>query len=325
MELRNHYFFIINPRAGSGKTMHQWVQAEKYLDKLGIAYETAYTDRKNHATSLAFEAASKGYRRIMAVGGDGSAHEAYNGIMRWCEESGTNSMEFTFGVVPIGSGNDWIKTLRVPHDVEDVISLLNKNSFSPMDVVKVQSAESELCYMANVGGVGFDSRVCQRVNALKESGFRNKMIYLDALRYNISHARPLNISVITDGRVIFSGEAYSVAIGNGRYSGSGMIQVPMASIDDGLIDVTVVPKISVLSIAKHLPKLFRGTLNEARELVFAKCRVLEIVPEDDRSREIIEVDGELKGKLPARFIMTDRQIRVLSGAIISEGLSKERP
>ena len=82
------YFFIVNPRAGSGKTMFEWLPAERRLKRLGIPCDIAMTDHKRHATALAYEAASKGYRKIIAVGGDGSLHETFNGICRWCARTG---------------------------------------------------------------------------------------------------------------------------------------------------------------------------------------------------------------------------------------------
>ena len=76
------YFFIVNPRAGSGKTMYEWLPAERRLKRLGIPCDIAMTDHKRHATALAQHAAAEGYRRIIAVGGDGSLHEVFNGICR---------------------------------------------------------------------------------------------------------------------------------------------------------------------------------------------------------------------------------------------------
>ena len=113
---KNTYYFIVNPRAGSGKTMRKWLPAEKKLERDGIPFVTALTDHKRHATQLAMKAARKGYRKIVSVGGDGSLHETFNGICRWCEENGASLSDFCLAVIPIGSGNDWIKSLGVPCD-----------------------------------------------------------------------------------------------------------------------------------------------------------------------------------------------------------------
>lgn len=307
------YFFIVNPRAGSGKTMFEWLPAERKLKRLGIPCDIAMTDHKRHATALAYEAASKGYRKIIAVGGDGSLHETFNGICRWCARTGTPTEEFLLGVVPIGSGNDWIRSLGVPNDTSEVVDLIRKNSVGVMDVVKVKSSGGRLAYMANIGGVGFDSHVCKRVNIQKESGRRGKMIYLNSLRYTIFNLKPVYISVVADGEVIFTGQCFSVALGNGRYSGSGMRQVPLAVMDDGLLDYAVIPKAPLAKVLKELPRLFSGTLNQSEYVISGKCRSLQIVPMDEQSADIFELDGEIEGLLPMSVEITGHQINVIKG------------
>lgn len=307
------YFFIVNPRAGSGKTMFEWLPAERKLKRLGIPCDIAMTDHKRHATALAYEAASKGYRKIIAVGGDGSLHETFNGICRWCARTGTPTEEFLLGVVPIGSGNDWIRSLGVPNDTSEVVDLIRKNSVGVMDVVRVKSSGGRLAYMANIGGVGFDSHVCKRVNIQKESGRRGKMIYLNSLRYTIFNLKPVYISVVADGEVIFTGQCFSVAMGNGRYSGSGMRQVPLAVMDDGLLDYAVIPKAPLAKVLKELPRLFNGTLNQSEYVISGKCRSLQIVPMDEQSADIFELDGEIEGLLPMSVEITGHQINVIKG------------
>ena len=307
------YYFIVNPRAGSGKTMYEWLPAERRLKRLGIPCDIAMTDHKRHATALAQHAAAEGYRRIIAVGGDGSLHEVFNGICRWCAATGVPTEEFLIGVVPIGSGNDWIRSLGVPNDTTEVIDLISRNSCGSMDVMRVKSSGGRTAYMANIGGVGFDSHVCKRVNTQKESGRRGKMIYLNSLRYTIFNLKSIYINVVADGEVVFTGLSFSVAFGNGRYSGSGMRQVPLAVMDDGLLDSTIIPKTPLLKVVRELPRLFNGTLHQSEYVISGKCRSLQIVPMDEQSGDIFELDGEIEGWLPMSIEVTGHQIRVIKG------------
>jgi len=307
------WYFIVNPHAGSGKTLSQWIPAERLLESLEIPYVTAFTSHKRHATLLAHDAAEEGYRKIIAVGGDGSIHEVFNGLMKWCDESGTDPSEFFIGVAPIGSGNDWIKSMHIPHDVSSSIELIEKKSFGKMDVVRVRSVGGKITYMANIGGIGFDSHVCKTVNMQKESGKRGNMIYLNALRFAALNTKPIRVKVIADGVEVFSGSAYSIALGNGRYCGSGMRQTPLAVIDDGLLDVTVIPKISLITIMKNIPRLYNGTIIDVKEVISARCKVLEIVPLDQNSNDIFELDGEIEGRLPLYVEVDGRQINALKG------------
>ena len=307
------YFFIVNPRAGSGKTMYEWLPAERRLKRLGIPCDIAMTDHKRHATALAQHAAAEGYRRIIAVGGDGSLHEVFNGICRWCAATGVPTEEFLIGVVPIGSGNDWIRSLGVPNDTTEVVNMIHRRSSGVMDVMRVKSSGGKTAYMANIGGVGFDSHVCKRVNTQKESGRRGRLIYLNSLRYTIFNLKSIYISVVADGEVVFTGMCYSVAFGNGKYSGSGMRQVPLAVMDDGLLDYTIIPKTPLLKVVRELPRLFNGTLHQSEYVIGGKCRSLQIVPMDEQSGDIFELDGEIEGWLPMSIEVTGHRINVIKG------------
>ncbi|NLZ18706.1 MAG: hypothetical protein GXY24_00325 [Bacteroidales bacterium] len=308
---KTEWYFIVNPRAGSGKTMSEWVPAEHLLEQKGVSFVTAMTDHQKHAINLAREAAAAGYRRIAAVGGDGSLHEVLGGICSWCDETGTPPEEFYLAVVPIGSGNDWIKSCRVPDSVSDVIELIARGSFGRMDVVRATSRDGKVAYVANGCGIGFDSHVCDRVNRQKDRGLRGKMIYLNALRYTIFHLKPIGIAVLADGAEVFSSEAYSLAAGNGAWSGGGMRQVPLAVNDDGMLDYMIVPKAKLRTLVKEIPRLFSGTVHESSLIVYGKCRTLQIAPLDEASADIIEYDGEVEGRLPVSLEATGSQINVL--------------
>ncbi len=312
-ETKTAWYFIVNPRAGSGTTMTEWLPAEKMLEQEHVPYVTALTDHKNHAVTLAHDAAAEGYRRIAAVGGDGSLHEVLNGICSYCAESGTAPEEFYLAVVPIGSGNDWIKSCKVPNELESVIKLIIGQSFGWMDIVRAVSKGGKISYVANGAGIGFDSHVCERVNMQKERGMRARMIYLKALRYTLFHLKPIRIVVREDGAAVFAGEAYSMAIGNGPWSGGGMRQVPLAANDDGQLDYMIVPKSNLLKLAKEVPRLFSGTANESSLIYSGRCRALRITPMDEVSSDIVEFDGEIEGQLPLELEITGAKIHVLKG------------
>ena len=308
-------YFIVNPRAGSGKTMCKWLPAERKLERFGIPFVTALTDHRRHATALAAEAASNGYRKIFAVGGDGSLHEVFNGICGWCSEHGVSPDKFTIGVVPIGSGNDWIKSFGVPNDADEAVDLICRGTTARMDVIRGSCSGGKVSYMANIGGVGFDSHVCRRVNSQKESGRRGKLIYLDALRYTVLNLKSIDICLVADGTVVFSGPCFSVAFGNGRYSGSGMRQVPLARTDDGLLDYTIIPKMPLSRIACEMPRLYKGNLHESKAIICGKCRVLQLMPMREDSADIIELDGEIEGRLPITMEVTGESINAVAASV----------
>jgi len=313
-ETKTEWYFIVNPHAGSGKTMSRWIPAERKLESLRVPYVSVYTDHKRHAVSLARDAAEDGYRKIVAVGGDGSIHETLCGIMSWCNKNGVNPEEFTLGVLPIGSGNDWIKSLGVPNDTAAVVDLIAENSTCKMDVIEAVCSGGKVSFMANCAGIGFDSHVCKRVNVQKEGGKRSKLIYLDGLLYTLYNLAPINVKIMLDGKDFFSGKVLTLAMGNGRFSGSGMLQVPLADNNDGLIDIMVLPDQPRLPLVSDLfPKLFNGRIVESAKIRYGKATRIDIAPMDENSDDIIELDGEIVGRLPMTISADGRKINVIHG------------
>ena len=212
---------IVNSFAASSKAASLWRCAEERLKSDGIDFEVYFTGESGNATTLTYNACSGGCRKLLAVGGDGTIHDVLGGIMAFIDRDTSATLEdFTLAVIPVGSGNDWIKTAGVPKDIVEAAALLKNGTISKQDVVKVSLLDpsalpeqkvKEVSYMANVGGVGLDARVCEMVNAAKKQGKRGKILYLGALIYNIIHRSSLLAKVLCDGKEVFNGAYLSMA------------------------------------------------------------------------------------------------------------------
>jgi diacylglycerol kinase family enzyme len=205
----------------------------------------------------------------------------------------------------------------VPRDIKGAVSVLAEGYTGLQDVVRVSVLDSvshepeSFSYMANVGGVGLDARVCEIVNRKKVQGLRGKHLYVTALLYCIRHRVPVSARILCDGKEVFSGQYLSIAFGVGRYSGGGMQQTPLAELGDGLLDVTVIPDIPLWTIAKEIPKLFNGKFHTVDVLTLAKCREVIVLPEAQADMEPVEVDGEVIGRAPVKMGVMDNQINVV--------------
>lgn len=305
------WYAIINPVAGSGKTFSLWEKADKILTDLNVTLISTVTGHKYHAVELSEQAARQGYRKFLAVGGDGTVHEVLTGIMKYCDATETDPMEFYVGIIPIGSGNDFIKSLNIPSDTLKAAEIVVKERFCPMDLIKVSDSADYVSYMANIGGIGFDSSVCMKVNTQKERGKRSRWIYIQATLSTILHMESFNAEVIADGETLFEGPCFSIAFGNGKYSGGGMIQTSLASNDDGLLDVMIIPRIPLTKIAKEIHRLFDGTVHETDCLIYKQCRSVEVSADPVLT---YEVDGEVEGVSSVKLEVTGKKINVLSMA-----------
>lgn len=315
-ELSKIWYIVVNPNAGSGKTISEWAKAERCLSDMNVEYTHFKTERKGHAVDIVREAVSAGYRRFVAVGGDGTAHEVLNGIMLSVDGDPSLSIsDFALAVIPIGSGNDWIKSTSVPHDTEEAVKLIAAESFSEQDVVRVTSLSDgglQPRYMLNIGGAGFDSRVCVIVNAQKDQGKRSRAIYFLALLRVLLHPKSCPVEVTVDGNSLYKGDFFSLAFGIGKYCGGGMRQCPWSLLDDGLLDVTVIPSMPLVELLPKLPKVYTDKLPLVKGIRSAKASEI-VVRTLSQATWPVELDGEVIFDLPARFEVVQDRLPIIAG------------
>jgi diacylglycerol kinase family enzyme len=310
------WLIVVNVFAASRKAGELWRRAESLLKHKGIKYECRYTGDSGNACRIAEDASREGYRKFVAVGGDGTVHDVLNGIMSFVDtpESEVRLEDFYLSVLPMGSGNDWVKSLGIAKDVRGIVNLMASGSFGRQDVVRVSVLDDDgnaksVSYMANIGGVGIDAEVCRIVNVNKKMGMSGKILYVKALLQCLMHREPVVARVLCDGVEVFNGKCFSIAFGIGKYSGGRMRQTSDAVMDDGYLDMTLIPELGMLKIAKEAPKLFTGSFARIPELVVSRCRSVVVLPEGGQPH--VEVDGEVVGTAPVCLEILGPQINVL--------------
>lgn len=312
-EKKDIWLVVVNVFAASKQAGAVWKKAAVMLEESGVSYKAMFTGGTDNAIAISRKASAMGYRRFMAVGGDGTVHDVLNGIASYVYSHDAEDVrisDFTLGVLPVGSGNDWVKSTGVPRDIRSAVNIIAAGRTGLQDVVKV-SVSDTVSYMANIGGIGLDARVCEIVNRKKEQGRRGKQLYISALLYCIRHRVPVRATIICDGKEVFNGRYLSLAFGVGKFSGGGMRQTPLAELGDGLLDVTVIPDIPLWTIAKEIPKLFTGTFHKVAVLTQSKCREVTIIPECQADAEPVEVDGEVIGRGTTWMEVLPDQINVI--------------
>lgn len=310
------WLVVVNVFAASNKAGSVWKTAAAMLDTAGVKYKAKFTGGVDNAIAISRKYAAAGYRRFIAVGGDGTVHDVLNGIASYVYSSDNQDVvlsDFTLAVLPVGSGNDWVKSTGVPRDIRKAVAAIAVGECAEQDVVKVESDTSEVSYMVNVGGIGLDARVCEIVNRKKEQGKRGKKLYVTALLYCIKNRMPVRAKVVADGVTVFDGKYLSMAFGVGKYSGGGMRQTPLAELGDGKVDVTIIPDIPMWKIAKEVLRLFDGSFHKVDVLTQVKCAEVSVIPYGDADAEPAEVDGEVVGRAPVRMTVLPERIKVLVG------------
>ncbi len=171
------WFVIVNPVAGSGRGLDDLPQITKLIRDNEIPYELVFSQHKYHVTELTVQAVNAGYRRIMIIGGDGTLHEVVNGLFI---QQAVPTEEVTLSVVAVGTGNDWIRMFGIPTHYSEAIRAIREGHTFLQDVGEVYYEEShfsQMRYMANVAGVGFDADVVRRYQHYKNKGRRGSYLY----------------------------------------------------------------------------------------------------------------------------------------------------
>ena len=305
----NEIFFIVNPHAGIGKLRKDWSMIISLLEKANILFDFKLTKYRLHAIQIATNAIEKGYRTIIAVGGDGTLNEVANGILlqKICIPS-----DVAFGAIPFGSGNDWCKMFHISNKIEEVINYLKVKKIFLQDVGKVSyfnDEKQEERYFINVAGIGFDAAVVKKTNEQKEKNKRGKYRYLLNIFTSLFTSKYSEETIIFDDTEV-KADVFSMNIGICKYSGGGMMQVPNAVADDGLFDITIIKKVGKFEIIKNVKKLYDGSLTSHPKVDTYRAKKITIT---STSPVLLEADGESLGNSPFTFEIIPQCLSIIKG------------
>jgi YegS/Rv2252/BmrU family lipid kinase len=254
---------------------------------------------------------SKGYSKIIVVGGDGTMNEVINGVFG---QNRIHTTEVMLGMISVGTGNDWARMFNIPSDYEGAIKTIKEQKTFIQDaglVNYVKNGKEWNRYFINIAGMGFGARVAERTNRMKDMGKSGPFLYFYNIFYSLIRYRSLKAEIDIDGKTM-DRKIFSMNVGIGRYNGGGMIQVPHAIADDGLYSITLIKKMGKLNVIVNIKRLYNGTITKHSKVETYTARSVQIL---SQSRLQIETDGESLGHGPVRFQIIPRSIRVISGEL----------
>ncbi|TFB12309.1 diacylglycerol kinase family lipid kinase [Candidatus Marinimicrobia bacterium MT.SAG.3] len=263
---------IINPAAGRGKTSKLSKRVISEFEKRGIDFDYEYSTKLRHAVEISRKASTE-FQKVIAVGGDGTVNEVGEGLV---------GSDVIFGVIPLGSGNDFAKENGIPSKISDAVGVILSDNFHLIDVIKVNDRVS-----LNTAGIGFNgivSEVAKSVKYLKGMSVYIWSVVKTAVRYK---SIPLKISI--NGRLI-EDDIFMVSICNSKSEGGGFIMAPDAKNDDGLFDVTIIRHTGYTKLFLNLNKALTGNLNKLKEVETIKGNSILIESEYPMP---VHVDGEV--------------------------------
>lgn len=302
------WLIIINPAAGNGKAQKQWPKIESLLQEYGYSYSVQFTRRKGHATQLAEDFILKGFRQILAIGGDGTNNEVINGILN---QDTTASTEITYTLLPIGTGNDWVKTHGISRKLETFAERLKKGNIKYQDVglVKYQKeGKTHQRYFANLAGLAYDAYIVKETENNKRI-LSNKLLFFAYLFKCLFQYKLQSATVFYNGQKE-EHQFYSINVGICKFSGGGINIAPHAIPDNGQFALTLIKKISKLKILFNTPRLYNGTIGKIKEVSLHESQSIRIESKDVKPL-LLEVDGELIGEAPAEFTIIPKALKII--------------
>jgi YegS/Rv2252/BmrU family lipid kinase len=303
---------IVNPKSAGGATKSRWSETAADFRAHFGAFQVAFTKKHGDGTELALRGAEQGRKFIIACGGDGTINEVANGILQ-------SGKDIEFGILPSGTGGDFRRTIGIPQETREAGAVLRKGVTKEIDVGKVtflnHEGEETSRFFLNVASFGLSAAIIERVKSSNIAGWIPHDVLRGKTNFALSTLQEvlgLNFETV---RVKFDDEeakplnTINFCVCNSRFFGGGMKIAPDAVINDGFFDVVNIGDIKTVKILLNAYKLYGGSHLNLSEVKATKARKIEVSPLNNEEIHM-EIDGELLGKLPARFEILPRALKV---------------
>jgi diacylglycerol kinase (ATP) len=237
---------ILNPYSGRWSALKRKAEAESALSAAGIQYELVVTEAPNHGVQLAADALRQGFSPIISAGGDGSISEVVNGMLQACDGQ---PCQVPLGILPMGSANDLVDNLALPHDLQAAARLIAAGRTRRMDLCQVNGR-----YFDNNAAIGlepFITLIQQKITRLHGS-----LRYLVATVRGVLANPQWTMSLEWEGGN-YHGPVTLVTVGNNPRTGGLFFVTPHADPYDGLLTFVYGYMPTRLQILRLLPRTMK--------------------------------------------------------------------
>jgi len=286
-------YIIVNPIARAIVNRDVLLKQLRRLDPRKLSL----TKRAGEAETLARAAIRAGCDYIIAAGGDGTLNEVINGIASPHPIHGVR-----MGIVPLGTANDFARSMKLPTRMEDNIDILRAKQTVLVDLVRVTGKRTR--YFINVSAGGFSGIVDEKLTPQIKSTW-GPLAYLRSAAAALPKLRAYRATVIFDDVERWEGELYNIVIANGQFVAGGLPIAPHASVRDGLLDILLVPKRPPREMALLTAQMLLGKHLSSDAIPFRRATKISV---KSRPRMWFNVDGEPFGDDPAVFQIIPRAL-----------------
>lgn len=298
----NATLIILNPKAGSGRAGRLWAQLEPLMHEYFGDLLVAITSHPEQVSMYLEKARKTDITRVISVGGDGTSHSIINALM-----NSPDSPPMIFGQLPIGTGQDFARSLNIPHKPEDAIHWLAQAHAKPIDLGCVRYGEHRHHFL-NIASAGVSGEVDRRVDGKVRYPWT---FWLATVRSLLAYRQP-QVRIWVDDQIWYEGKFWLLAVANGSIFGRGMRIAPNARIDDGLFDVVLVKAAPRGQVVRAFNSVYSAKHLEREEV--ALCQGKRVKIESLTDRIPLDLDGEPRfpeSTLPLIFEIKSKAIHML--------------
>lgn len=273
---------FLNPAAGRGRAGRRQDRIVELLQSAGLPLDLHKSSAVGNLEELVRSHVDKGASRIVVAGGDGSVHEAVNGIMKSVNDA-------ALGVIPTGTGNDFAKACDIPLDWEHAARLLADRLAAGQYARTIDIGAMNDRYFANGAGIGLDAKVTRIARSYRLP--IGDLVYLLAIFRAMIDGIATPRLRISSADFSWDGPATLASISNGPWIGGMFHIAPKARNDDGSLELMIAGPVSRRRILSLLPKLMSGTHMQEAEIRHQSVTRLSVVSSEPVASHL---DGEMQ-------------------------------
>jgi len=297
---RPKLLLVFNPRAGHGRAQKLLAGIRQAFTQHEVATDILVTAYRGHATLQVAQSDLGSCDGLVAIGGDGTVFEVLNGLYRHPDKA-----RIPLGVIPVGTGNAFARDLGLLggewRKGVDIIAGWNRRK---VDVGRVTTAAEQI-YFLNIVGMGF--AVDAGLSARKFKRLGNVAYTLGTL-WQTLQLKSYALRMEIDGHPVEQENIFA-EISNTRYTGTSFLIAPGAEMDDGLLDVTLLRKLSRLRLLRLFPTIYSGSHVEHEEISVLRGKFIRILAPGGY---LLAPDGEFCGTTPAEITCLHRDLTIFS-------------
>jgi diacylglycerol kinase (ATP) len=284
---------IVNPSAGKEKAKELLPQAESVLRELYDEVAVCKTEREDDATLFARNACDEKFDAVISMGGDGTVNETVNGLAE-------QEHRPDFGIIPLGTVNDFARALHIPLKPEDAIEMLKNQRTKHADIGKINGR-----YFMNVLAIGAIAEAAYNVSVEQKTRFGSLAYLFEGAKALISKT-PFPLSIKHE-QGTWSGNAFLVVCTMTNSVGGFESLAPEAEVNDGVLHTFVIKNLSLPLVVKIIPSLLKGEIKENDQVEYIQSSSLYVSSPEMLA---VNIDGDEGIQLPFEAQVLNRHLNI---------------